>query len=64
MTIWSEEDVRVDHNRLFFYSNAAANKISFPIAGVRFTRNDLLLTVTGSALTFAIGLVKTAIASD
>lgn len=63
VTTWSKEDIEADHHRIFFYSNAAANKISFPLAGMRFTRKDLILKIAASALAFAIGLAKTAIAS-
>ena len=62
-TMWSKEDLEANHQRLFFYSNASAQRISFPLAGMRLTRRDLWVRLGASVLAFVIGFTRNAIAS-
>lgn len=60
-TIWSSKDIEEDHTRLFYFTNAEADSISFPLSGMRLKKKDLLLRVAASSLAFVLGLLRSAL---
>ena len=63
-TLWNKEEIEADHQRTFLYSNAAADRISFPLAGMRLTRRDLWIRLGASILAFVIGFARNAVANS
>lgn len=60
-TIWTTQDLEEDRTRMFLFTNAESRKISFPLAGMRLKKKDLLVRAGSSLLAFAFGLLKVAL---